>query len=114
MQPDARQLLSWVPCVSLPPPPPPHPPPPLCGRSPFSSALLSFSVFSAWLEDVRRDVLLDPSLQPLDGLPYIPATAPALKVVHNVRFIMDTEGILEARWKSRLGNKKKTLGRQVG
>ena len=64
-----------------------------------------FLCFLAWLKDVRRNVLLDPSLQPLDGLPYIPATAPALKVVDNVRFIMDREGILEARWKSRLGNK---------
>ena len=37
----------------------------------------------------------DSSLQPLDGLPYIPATAPAFKVV-DVRFIMDRESILKA------------------
>ena len=80
-----------------------------------SSSFWSFSIFFcsfvfflcllAWLQNVHRDVLFDPGLQLLDGLPYIPATAPALKVEDNVRFIMDREGILEARWKSRLGNK---------
>ena len=70
-----------------------------------------FLCFLAWLQDVSRDVWFYPGLQPLDGLPYLPATAPVLKVVDNVRFIMDREGIPEARWKK---EKNKFPGGKLG
>ena len=60
----------------------------------FSFFFCFFVFFFAFLVGSKTYAGMCPSLQPLDGLPHIPATAPALIVVDNVRFIMDREGIL--------------------